>query len=197
MASPQQSKIGILGGTFNPIHYGHLIAAECALVECRLQGVIFVPSFNPPHKDEDVINARHRYLMAILATSNHTRFTVSDIEIRIGGKSYTKNTLEEFKRLYEDKITLCLIIGSDVISEIDTWEEAKVLPSLCEFIIVSRPGYSLSLENDILKDAHRLEIPGIHVSSSDIRERVRQGKSIKYLVPEEVRDYIYKYKLYR
>ncbi|MDI6703884.1 MAG: nicotinate-nucleotide adenylyltransferase [bacterium] len=196
MAEPKQPKIGILGGTFNPIHYGHLIAAECALVEYRLQGVIFVPSFNPPHKEEEVLNARHRYLMTILATSNHARFTVSDIEIKMGGKSYTKNTLEEFKKIYGDMIRLCLIIGTDVIPEIDTWKDIETLPSLCEFIVVSRPGYPFSF-NEILKDAYKLKIPGVDISSSDIRERVKKGKSIKYLIPEEVRDYIYKYRLYR
>ncbi|MDI6734697.1 MAG: nicotinate-nucleotide adenylyltransferase [bacterium] len=186
--------IGILGGTFNPIHYGHLLAAEEARQRFNLQEVIFVPCARPPHKNQpDIAGPEDRYKMTCLAISSNKYFKASDIEIKRGGPSYSEDTLREFKKIYGEDVQLYFIIGADAIAELDTWKNVEKLPQLCQFIAVNRPGYNLK-SGDF---AYILEIPGVDISSTAIRQRIKQGKSIKYLVPEEVEKYIYKHRLYK
>lgn len=192
--SSSEMRIGIMGGTFNPIHYGHLIAAESAWQEFRLNKVIFVPTFHPPHKPEPEVSPQHRYQMTKLAIESNKHFTISEIELNRPGKSYSEETLRQFKEIYGPEAELYFIIGSDAIAELDTWKNIEKLLGLCQFIAVSRPGYKLPIG---LSYAHPLEIPGIAISAEEIRERIKTGRSIKYLVTERVEQYIYEHQLYR
>ncbi len=186
-------RIGIIGGTFNPIHYGHLLAAEEARQRFDLHEVIFVPCARPPHKNQpDIAGPEDRYKMTCLAISSNKYFKASDIEIKRGGVSYSEDTLREFKKIYGEEAELYFIIGADASAELDTWKNVEKLPQLCQFIAVNRPGYNLKPTNF----THILEIPDVDISSTVIRARIKQGKSIKYLLPEEVENYIYEQKLY-
>lgn len=190
-------RIGIMGGTFNPIHYGHLLAAEEARQEFNLEEIIFVPCARPPHKNQqDIAHPEDRYKMTCLAISSNKYFKASDIEIRREGMSYSQDTVIEFKKLYQEA-KIFFITGADAIAEIDTWKNASELPKLCEFIAVNRPQHKLKIKEEYLKFTHILEIPGVAISSTEIRQRIQQGKSIKYLVPEEVERYIYEHRLYK
>jgi nicotinate-nucleotide adenylyltransferase len=215
-------KLGILGGTFNPVHCGHLAAAEEVRDRLKLDRVLFIPSFIPPHKhEEDVPPAVHRMEMVRLAVATNTAFEPSDIEIRRGGRSYTIDTIESLHNVYPDA-ELYFITGLDSFLEIQTWHKWETLLSLCRFVVLSRPGYSFSGlgKLDFMKSAEEeftgfdrgiltqsvvrsgkfivyLEmIPLFDISSTDIRRRVKEGRSIKYLLPEAVETYIIKNKLY-
>ena len=193
--------IGIMGGTFDPIHNGHLVTAECASYQYDLDKVVFVPSGHPPHKTEKrITNAEDRYSMALLATMSNPRFRVSRIEIDRKGLSYTIDTVREFKKIYP-QAKIYFITGADAILEIFTWKAPNVLLEEVEFIAASRPGYCLSQLGQEIYDEYRdsinlLEIPGLAISSTDIRTRIRQGRPIKYQLPEEVEAYIKKHGLY-
>jgi len=215
-------RIGILGGTFNPIHYGHLAAAEEVRERLKLDRVLFIPSFHPPHKQEDDFpSAAHRMEMVRLATRENATFEPSDIEIKRGGKSFTIDTIESLKKIYPDD-ELYFITGVDSFLDIQTWGSWERLLSLCTFVVLSRPGYRFADLRKIafLKSAEPqlseldrgqrmhvefhagkftvyLEmIPLYDISSTDIRGRVKEGRSIKYLLPELVETYIIKNKLY-
>jgi nicotinate-nucleotide adenylyltransferase len=215
-------KFGILGGTFNPIHYGHLAAAEEVRDRLKLDRVLFIPSFHPPHKqEEDVPSADHRLEMVRIATAENKAFVPSDIEIMRGGKSYTVDTIESLKRMYPDA-NLFFITGVDSFLDIQTWNRWEELLQLCTFVVLSRPGYQFAdllkidflraAENQIIELDRRqhvhveihagaitvyLEmIPLYDISSTDIRRRVKEGRSIKYLLPEMVETYIIDNKLY-
>lgn len=189
--------IGIMGGTFNPIHYGHLLAAEEARQQFNLQEIIFVPCARPPHKNHhDIVSPEDRYKMTCLAISSNKYFKSSDIEIKRNGMSYSQDTVIEFKKIYNDA-EIYFITGADAIAELDTWKNVSELSKLCQFIAVNRPKHKLKIKEEYLKFIHILEIPGVAISSTEIRQRIRQGKSIKYLVPEEVERYIYEHKLYQ
>jgi len=198
-----QQKIGIMGGTFDPIHYGHLVTAEAARETYKLEEVIFVPSGQPPHKAAgSVSDFWHRYLMVMLAISTNPWFRVSRIEYDRGGPSYTIDTIREFKKIFGEKTELYFITGADAILEIFTWKQPKELLSSCRFIAATRPGYDLGkLENllgeDFSASVSVLEVPLLSISSSEIRARVRRGLTIKYLVPEPVETYIYHNRLYK
>jgi len=189
--------IGIMGGTFNPIHYGHLVAAEEAREQFNLKEIVFVPCARPPHKNQqDIISPEDRYKMTCLAIRSNKYFKSSDIEIKREGMSYSEDTIIEFKKIYKDA-KIFFITGADAIAEINTWKNASKLPRLCEFIAVSRPGHILKIKEEYLKFIHILEIVGVAISSTEIRQRIHEGRSIKYLVPEEVENYIYKHGLYQ
>ncbi|MEW6618260.1 MAG: nicotinate-nucleotide adenylyltransferase [bacterium] len=196
--NPQSTiHIGIMGGTFNPIHYGHLLAAEEARQRFNLKEFIFVPCARPPHKNQkDIAGPEDRYKMTCLAIESNKYFKASDIELKRGGISYSQDTIIEFKKIYE-RAQIYFVTGADAIAEIDTWKNAKDLPKLCQFIAVTRPGYLFKIKEEYLKWTHILEIPGVSISSTEIRQRIHEGKSIKYLVPEEVENYIYEHKLYQ
>lgn len=195
-----------MGGTFDPIHFGHLVTAEAARIEFGLEQVVFVPSGQPPHKKgRRLSSARDRFMMTVLAVTTNPWFDLSPVEIDRRGFSYTIDTVEEFRGLYGETTEFFFITGLDAIEEILTWHRVNELLTLCNFIAATRPGYHLEgmsefcrkLAPEVKKVIHLLEVPALAISSSDIRERVRQGRSIKYLLPEAVEHYIYKYQLYQ
>jgi len=198
-------KIGIMGGTFNPIHIGHLIISEDVREQCGLDRVLFIPSGQPPHKpDDEVIDARHRYEMVRMAVENNPFFEASRIEVDRNGLTYTINTLQELKRIYGEGVDLYFIIGADVAEELNTWREFRQVFQMCEFIAVLRPGYDNSdFENALEKNrkdfgARILQVQSrlIDISSSEIRKRCEMNESIKYLVPDSVEEYIRRCGLY-
>ncbi len=204
----QQSfrRIGILGGTFNPVHYGHLIMAETIRERFELDKVLFIPSGQPPHKTNDVLaDAESRYEMVQRAVGSNRFFEASRIEIDREGYTYTIDTLNILKKEYGSETKIFFLIGSDVIPELKTWKEYSNVFKKCEFIACVRPGYDEETFKAALKQgqiSEELKIsmtktPCIEISSSTIRERVRKGQTIKYLVPEKVEYYIYSKGLYR
>lgn len=187
-------KIGILGGTFNPIHYGHLILGEQVLGQLGLDKVIYVPSFIPPHKKHDgVAPAPDRLKMVHLAAARNAHFSVSDIEIRRRGKSYTVDTLREIKKQYP-AADLFFICGSDLVAEIPTWKDVDDIYKLARFVLAKRPGFGKRLSG---KSFLKISVAQVDISSSLIRQLVREGKSIRYLTPETVVEYIEKHELYK
>jgi nicotinate-nucleotide adenylyltransferase len=200
-------KLGIMGGTFNPIHYGHLVTAEEAYHQFSLDLVIFMPAGHPPHKEDgDIIPGEDRYLMTVIATSSNPHFTASRLEIDRPGPSYTIDTLRELRKIYGPQVDFFFITGADAILEILTWKDSEKIYEMCSFIAATRPGYSLQkfkelhlIENNPSKKpvVHFIEVPALAISSTDIRRRVREGKPIRYLVPDEVAIYIEKNGFYR
>ncbi|HHY13329.1 MAG TPA: nicotinate-nucleotide adenylyltransferase [Thermoanaerobacterales bacterium] len=200
------AKIGIMGGTFDPIHYGHLVTAEAVRSNFGLDIVLFVPTGRPPHKKTyKVTDSVHRYLMTVLATVTNPFFEVSRVEIDREGFSYTVDTIKELKEIYGESSDLYFISGADAILEIITWKRVDELLDLCYFVAATRPGYELKEldgEIDKIRNLHEkqlfsLEVPAMAISSTDIRKRVKEGRSIKYLLPESVEYYIKKNKLYK
>lgn len=197
--------LGIMGGTFDPIHIGHLVTAEEARQQFALDYVVFIPAGAPPHKDaQKISSAEHRYMMTMLAVVDNPYFTVSRLEIERQKPSYTIDTVRSFFQIYKEQLKLYFITGADAILDIITWRNYETLLDSCFFIAASRPGYSFSKLKDILGPAfprviqkvHLLEIPAMAISSTFIRRRVAEGKTIKYLTPEAVEQYIYKNRLY-
>jgi nicotinate-nucleotide adenylyltransferase len=205
-------KIGLMGGTFNPIHFGHLVTAEEALKQFNLDKVIFIPTGTPPHKTRGPLaSAEDRYLMTVIATASNDDFIVSRAEIDRSGKSYTIDTLRHMKSIFGDKATFYFITGADAILEILTWKDTDNVLKLCKFIAATRPGYDikkieelkykisgdLSLDTAAQNSIYLMEIPALAISSTDIRKRINEGRPIKYLLPEGVSNYILKNDLYR
>jgi nicotinate-nucleotide adenylyltransferase len=196
-----------MGGTFDPIHYGHLVTAEEALTQFGLDHVLFVPNRLSPLKDPvDVTDPEHRYLMTFLATVANPRFGVSRVEIDRPGASYTIDTMRELAARHP-RATLFYITGADAILQIlrGEWDQSAELLALCQFIAATRPGFALTEETlrrtgggrAPLENVHLMTIPAMAISSTDIRRRVREGRPITYLVPEAVEAYIAKHGLYR
>ena len=195
-------RLGIMGGTFNPIHHGHLVAAEMIREELKLEEVLFVPSGKPPHKEDngEIALPEHRWMMTVLATASNEHFSASAIEVERKGESYTADTLLELKKIYGSKAEMYFISGADAIAEISTWHKTEDLPKRAKFIAASRPGYKLNWEKidpRFKEYTYLIEIPALAISSTVIRRRIKEGKTIKYLVPEVVEKYIYKNKLYQ
>jgi len=198
-------KIGIIGGTFDPIHIGHLVLAEQIRTKFNLEKIIFIPAGTPPHKlNMNITSSKDRYNMTLIATINNPNFEVSSIEIDQADISYTINTIKKMKEIYKDS-ELYFIIGADVLYELDTWKEFENLFKLCKFIAATRPGTD---EEKLLEKKEFLEqtygakilltkVLALDISSTDIRNRIREGESIKYIVPEPVEKYIIKNKLYK
>jgi len=187
-------KIGVLGGTFDPIHYGHLILGEQVQGQLGLDKVIFVPTYRPPHKDgRRILAPQHRLRMAALAVRGNSRFAVSDIEVRRRGKSYTVDTLRAIKRRYPGA-RLYFICGSDLVSEIPTWKDVAQVHRLARFVLAKRPGYGRRLSG---RHYRKIHVAQVDISSSSLRRLVRQGRSIKYLTPDSVVRYIRTHRLYR
>jgi nicotinate-nucleotide adenylyltransferase len=217
-----QQRVGILGGTFNPVHYGHLAASEEVLERLNLDVVLFIPSHLPPHKkEEEIPSAIQRLEMVRIAIAGNPHFAASDIEVRRGGSSYSVDTIVQLRALYPGA-RLFFLTGIDSFLEIQTWHQWERLLSLCVFVVLSRPGYRFSdlLKIDFMKNSlkelesldrrdieeavirsagftiHLSRISQYDISSTDIRKRIRQGKSVKYLLPEPVEHYIIKNELY-
>ena len=194
-----KKRTGIMGGTFDPIHFGHLLAAEESYRELELDEVIFVPTGQPPHKTS-VSSQENRYDMTLLATAGIPYFSVSRMEIDREKSSHTIDTLREFRKIMGENVEFCFITGLDAILTISTWNEYMELPELCRLVTVTRPGYFLKnldeLPAKIREAIIFIEIPRFSLSSTNIRERISEGKGAKYLVPDAVEDYIRKCKLY-
>ena len=198
-------RLGVMGGTFDPIHFGHLIAAERAGEELLLDQVLFIPAGTPPHK-LTIAQAppMDRYRMIELAIASNDHYRLSDMEITRGGTSFTVDTLKVLLDMYKGA-QLYFITGADAILEIASWKAPGEIFKMCKFIAVSRPGYSLdgvwkvagAFIEDPEKSVIGLGIPGLDISSTEIRERVRRGKSVKYLLPDNVIDFITERGLYR
>lgn len=190
-------KLGILGGTFNPIHTGHLLIAQDAMDAARLDRVIFIPSATPPHKPLDGnVSAAHRLRMVKLAIAGDQRFAVDDLEIQRGGKSYSVDTLTELRRRHP-RAHFYFIIGADSLAELHLWKDARQLVKLCRFIAATRPGFP---PKPARLPGLRYRLLNVHpcaIASRDIRARLARGQSIRYLVPERVVRYIRRYKLYQ
>lgn len=194
MPSTVKRRIGVMGGTFDPIHNGHLVAASEVASAFDLSEVIFVPTGSPYLKD-NVTPAEHRYLMTVIATASNPRFKVSRIDIDRAGPTYTVDTLADMQNLYPDA-DLVFISGADAIAQILAWKEADQLWSLAHFVAVSRPGHKLTIPKAPEGAIATLEIPALAISSTDIRARVQTDKPVWYLVPDGVVQYMAKNKLY-
>lgn len=187
-------KIGILGGTFNPIHIGHLILAEEVREKLKLDKVVFVPTFLPPHKEcRDVVSAMHRLRMVRLAIKKNRNFRVSDIEIKRKGPSYTIDTLRQLKSSYP-KDKLYFITGSDLLNYLNEWKDLTQIITMVKFVVATRPGYSLER---IPVYISTISIRAVDVSAFEIRQAVREKRSFRYLVADEVYEYIKAHRLYR
>lgn len=194
-------RLGIFGGVFNPVHLAHLIMAEDIRQQMHLDKVIFIPSANPPHKNHaDLIDARSRLEMVNLAIKDNEYFESSDIEIQNAeqSKNYTVNTLLGLREKYKDEnVKLYLIIGMDNLIQLHTWKDPGKLFMLSEVIVMNRPGYLISdVKNEYAKQVLFVPAPDINISATDIRHKIREKKSIKYLVSDSVEKYIKEHKLY-
>ena len=186
-----------MGGTFDPIHHGHLVAASEVQSLFDLDEVTFVPTGEPWQKEgREVSLPEHRYLMTVVATASNPGFTVSRVDIERGGKTYTIDTLRDLRAQHPDA-DLFFITGADALAQILSWKDAEDLFDLAEFIGVTRPGYELSEDGLPADRVHLQEVPAMAISSTDCRDRVTAGEPVWYLVPDGVVQYINKYGLYR
>lgn len=207
MMEKRRGKTGILGGTFNPVHLGHLLLAQSAFETYDLDRVCFVPCRLPPHKEHaPLVSAEHRAAMIEMAIEGDIRFEMSRVELEREGPSYTIDTISWFREQYPDN-ELCFIIGADTLPELYMWRDIDKLLELCRFVSFERPGRS-----DVRLKPDDLNLPDpwpeklladyskgakIDVSSSDLRYRIAEGFSIRYLVPEAVEMYIAEHSLYQ
>jgi nicotinate-nucleotide adenylyltransferase len=197
-------RLGIMGGTFDPIHFGHLVTAEEALVQFNLDRVIFMPTGNPAFKsDERVTSGEHRYLMTVIATASNADFDVSRMEVDRPGLTYTVDTLIALGDEYGPSTELFFITGADAVWDIVSWKDAETVADLVTFIAATRPGYDLDEARLLHESAatrfriEYVEVPALAISSTELRRRVAEKRPITYLSPESVVAYIAKYDLYR
>ncbi len=198
-------RFAVMGGTFDPIHYGHLVTAEAVRDEYDLDKVIFMPSGNPPHKmARATSDANHRYLMTVLATTTNPYFEVSRAEIDRVGITYTVDTIRELRNAYGEDAEIYFITGADAILEIFTWHNVEELFRICFFVAATRPGFHgkdmeqklNEIKSKYKKEIFKIEVPSLAISSTDIRNRIKNGKTVRYLLPEAIEDYIRKFRLY-
>ncbi len=193
------TRYGIFGGTFNPVHNAHLIAAESVREQMHLDKILFVPSGVPPLKaPEEILDIKHRLEMVKIAIEDNPFFEVSSIEITAKGKTFTVDTLLSLRKKYGNEVvTFYLIIGMDNLAVLHTWKDPGKLFLLSEVVVINRPGYLISdVNNEFSRQVLFVPVPDVNISSSDIRLRVQENKSIKYLVPAGVEKYIYENNLY-
>ncbi len=194
--APRRRRTGIMGGTFDPVHHGHLVAASEAASEFDLDEVVFVPTGTQPFKAASrVAPAEHRYLMTVIATASNPDFTVSRVDIDRAGTTYTIDTLGDLAQQRPDE-DLFFITGADAMNQILTWKESNRLFDLAHFIGVTRPGHELDVGHLPDERVSLLEVPAMAISSTACRERVRTGRPVWYLVPDGVVQYISKHHLY-
>ncbi len=198
------ARLGIMGGTFDPIHFGHLVTAEEALVQFNLDRVLFMPTGIPALKvRDDVTPSEDRYLMTVLATASNPDFDVSRMEVDRPGLTYTVDTLLALREMHGPSTELFFITGADAVWEIISWRDAETVADLATFIAATRPGYDLDAArraHDSSQTRFRIEyvdVPALAISSTDLRARVRERRPIRYLTPEPVAAYIEKHGLYR
>lgn len=189
-----------MGGTFDPVHYGHLVAAEEALVQFNLDRVMFMPTGEPARKTHRrVSSAEHRYLMTVIATASNPDFTVSRMEVDRPGVTYTVDTMTALRSTYGPDADLFFITGADAVLDILTWKDSARLAGLCTLIAATRPGYDLSrLEGRSAGglQVELMEVPALAISSTDIRARIAGRRPVRYLLPESVAAYVKKNALY-
>lgn len=198
------ARLGIMGGTFDPIHWGHLVTAEHAREALHLDAVLFMPTGQPIRKrDREVTPCQYRYEMVKAATEGNPYFDVSTLEMEREGATYTIDTLRELRAHYPDNVKLFFITGADAVLDIITWKDADQMVNLATLIGATRPGYDLyeatrvHQEAHVNFDVHYLEIPALAISSTYLRNRVKEGHSIRYLTDEKVVKLIERYKLYQ
>ena len=193
----RRPRLGVMGGTFDPIHHGHLVAASEVAAQFELDEVVFVPTGQPTFKqDQDVTPAEHRYLMTVIATASNPRFTVSRVDVDRAGLTYTVDTLRDLHDARPDA-ELFFITGADAIEQILSWKAPDELFEMAHFVAVNRPGHTLSTDGLPADRVSQQEIPALAISSSDVRARARGGAPVWYLVPDGVVQYIAKHGLYR
>ncbi|WNG91227.1 nicotinate-nucleotide adenylyltransferase [Mycobacterium sp. ITM-2016-00318] len=196
-------RLGVMGGTFDPVHNGHLVAASEVADLFELNEVVFVPTGQPWQKNRDVTPAEDRYLMTVIATASNPRFSVSRVDIDRGGPTYTRDTLRDLRALNPDA-DLYFITGADALASILTWQDWEEMFALARFVGVSRPGYELDGQHiqKALKESppdvlNLVEVPALAISSTDCRKRAKEDRPIWYLVPDGVVQYVSKRNLYR
>ena len=196
-------RLGIMGGTFDPIHYGHLVAAEQAFDDLCLDFVVFMPAGRPAFKQgRNVSSGEDRYAMTLLATSDNPHFLASRFEVDRDGITYTAETLRLLREIYPDNVEFYFITGADAISEIVMWRDAADVARLAHLVAATRPGYDLDRAWDTIStsgldfDVTYLEVPALAISSSYLRDRVGVGQSLRYLTPDPVTGYLHKHGLY-
>ncbi|OFT96985.1 nicotinic acid mononucleotide adenylyltransferase [Brevibacterium sp. HMSC22B09] len=191
-------RVGVMGGTFDPIHNGHLVAASEVAARFGLDEVIFVPTGRPWQKTgKNVSDAEHRYLMTVIATASNPRFTVSRVDVDRPGNTYTIDTLRDLAEKLGEGTEMFFITGADALAQILSWKEVDELFQLAHFVGVSRPGHELSSEGLPQDGVSLLQIPALAISSTDCRDRVLDDLPVWYLVPDGVVQYIAKHNLYR
>lgn len=195
LESTGRPRIGVMGGTFDPIHNGHLVAASEVARAFDLDEVVFVPT-GQPYMKSGVTDAEHRYLMTVVATASNPMFTVSRVDIDRPGPTYTVDTLQDLHEQRPDA-QLVFISGADAVQQIVDWKDHDGLWDLAHFVAVTRPGHALSITGLPERDVSLLEVPALAISSTDCRDRVRRGFPVWYLVPDGVVQYISKHHLYR
>lgn len=197
------TRLGVMGGTFNPIHLGHLMIAEEARQAFHLKKVLFVPSYITPNKDVCGATAEQRLAMTRLATADNPYFTVSDMEMRRRGNSYTVDTLRLLKEIYGPSHSLYFISGTDTIHDLHNWNNPEEILSLCQFIGATRPDGSEQIDSiissfgELGKNILKLPVPTMEISSTELRRRIRLGLSVRYMMPSAVVEYIRKNGVYR
>jgi len=196
------NRLGVMGGTFDPIHYGHLVTAEEALQQFGLDGVIFVPTGRPWMKEHEVVSPpEDRYLMTVIATASNPLFRVSRLEVDRDGPTYTVDTLRGMKAELGTETDLFFVTGADAVLEIFQWKDPGELFELAHFIAATRPGYDIAGFSAHAPSKHPgitvMNVPALAISSTDIRARIAASRPIRYLVPEGVKSYIEKAGLYR
>jgi nicotinate-nucleotide adenylyltransferase len=196
------SRLGVMGGTFDPIHYGHLVTAEEAAQQFALDGIVFVPTGRPWMKEHgEVSPPEDRYLMTVIATASNPLFSVSRMEVDRDGPTYTIDTLHGLRTELGEQTDLFFVTGADAVLEMFQWKDRDDLFRLAHFVAATRPGYDLAAFEAHAPQSHPsitvMNIPALAISSTDIRSRVAAGRPIRYLVPEGVKSYIEKAGLYR
>lgn len=198
MMNHEARRVGVMGGTFDPIHNGHLVAASEVAARFGLDEVIFVPTGRPWQKTgKNVSDAEHRYLMTVIATASNPRFTVSRVDVDRPGNTYTIDTLRDLAEKLDEGTEMFFITGADALAQILSWKEVDELFQLAHFVGVSRPGHELSSEGLPQDGVSLLQIPALAISSTDCRDRVLDDLPVWYLVPDGVVQYIAKHNLYR
>jgi nicotinate-nucleotide adenylyltransferase len=196
--------VGVIGGTFDPIHTGHLIIAQEAHICLGLDRVVFVPAGQPPHKlDRQITDPEHRFQMVQLATADNPHLDVSRVDLDRAGPCYTVDTIGLLQRAWGGDTRIHFLIGADSLSDLPTWRQPERLLRLCQVVAVARPGHQIDLQalDRLLPGAaslvRLLDTPTLDISSTAIRRRVSQGRSIRYLVPAAVEQYVDQHRLYR
>jgi nicotinate-nucleotide adenylyltransferase len=191
-------RLGIFGGTFNPIHFGHLIIAQESLYQFKLNKIIFIPAAIPPHKSlRDIALAKHRLQMTKLAIASNAQFAVSDLELERNDKSYTIETIKTLQKKFGKQTEFNFIIGIDALQEIFTWKNAEELLDLCWFLVAPRSGFDINLLDERIKKRVKfISMEPVNISASAIRYRIRKELPIRYFLPEKVYKYLIESSVY-